>query len=80
MQTLQSKRDKLPHPEQLSNIMAKNNVFNYIIKLDTSKNTVYSDLTGYTVGDGSITPELGITAEKPDIVIQDKSTNVYPSL
>ena len=50
-----------------------NNVVNYIIKLvDTSKYTVYSDLPGYTVGAGSIPPELCITVEKPDIVIQDK--------
>ena len=41
--------------------------------VDTSKSTVYSDLPGYTVGAGSIPPELCITVEKPDIVIQDKS-------
>ena len=40
--------------------------------LDNDKYTVYSDLPGYTVGAGSIPPELCITVEKPDIVIQDK--------
>ena len=40
--------------------------------LDNEKYTVYSDLPGYTVGAGSIPPELCITVEKPDIVIQDK--------
>ena len=33
---------------------------------------MYSDLPGYTVGAGSIPPELCITLQKPDIVIQDK--------
>ena len=56
-----------------------NNVINYIIQLiDTSKFTVFSDLPGYTVGGGSIPPELCITAEKPDIVIQDK--NLVPRI
>ena len=45
-----------------------NKVVNYIIKLvDTSKYTVYSDLPGYTVGEGSIPPELCITVKKPVI-------------
>ena len=33
---------------------------------------MFSDLPGYTVGAGSIPPELCITVEKSDIVIQDK--------
>ena len=50
-----------------------NNIVNYIMKLlDTEKYSVYSDLPGYTVGGGSIPPELCITVQKPDIVIQDK--------
>ena len=49
-----------------------NNVVNYIIKLvDTNKYTVYSDLPGYTVGAGSIPPELCITVEKPDMTGYD---------
>ena len=40
--------------------------------LDTDKYTVYSDIPGYTVGGGSVPPELCVTAQKPDIVIQDK--------
>ena len=40
--------------------------------VDTTKFSVFSDLPGYTVGGGSIPPELCITGQKPDIVIQDK--------
>jgi hypothetical protein len=48
---------------------------NYIVQLvDTSKFTVYSDMPGFTVGGGSIPPELCITAQKPDIVIEDKKS------
>jgi hypothetical protein len=54
-----------------------NNIVNYVMKsLDTEKFTVYSDLPGYTVGGGSIPPELCITAQKPDIVIQDTKSKV----
>ena len=51
-----------------------NNIVNYVMKsLDTAKYSVFSDLPGYTVGgEGSIPPELCITVQKPDIVIQDK--------
>ena len=52
-----------------------NNVVNYVVKLiDTTKFSVFSDLPGHTVGGGSIPPELCITVQKPDIVIQDKKT------
>ena len=40
--------------------------------VDTTKFSVFSDLPGYTVGGGSTPPELCITGQKPDIVIQDK--------
>ena len=50
-----------------------NNIVHYIVQLiDTSKFKVYSDIPGFTVGGGSIPPELRITAHKLDIVIEDK--------
>ena len=46
---------------------------NYIVKnIDSTKYKVYSDIPGYTVGNGSIPPEICITSEKPDIVIIDE--------
>ena len=49
----------------------------YIVQLiDTSKFKVYSDIPGFTVGGGSIPPELRITAHKLDIVIEDKKSKV----
>ena len=45
--------------------------------LDTTKYSVFSDLPGYTVGgEGSVPPELCITVQKPDIVIQDKKNKI----
>ena len=50
-----------------------NNILNYIVEnLDRSKFKVYSDLPGHTVGNGSIPPNICVTAEKPDIVIIDE--------
>ena len=46
---------------------------NYVVKnIDSTKYKVYSDIPGYTVGNGSIPPEICITSEKPDIVIIDE--------
>ena len=54
-----------------------NNIVNYIVQsVDLSKYSVYSDIPGFTVGGGSIPPELCITAQKPDIVIEDKKNKV----
>ena len=42
--------------------------------------TVYSDLPGHTVGNGSIPADICITAQKPDIVIinqQDKEIHIF---
>ena len=58
-----------------------NNIVNYVLEcLDPSKYTIYSDLPGYTVGGGSVPPEICITPQKPDIVIIDekqKIMNIY---
>ena len=55
-----------------------NNIVNYVMQsLDTTKYSVFSDLPGYTVGgEGSVPPELCITVQKPDIVIQDKKNKI----
>ena len=50
----------------------KRNLYLIVSPLDLSKYSVYSDIPGFTVGGGSIPPELCITAQKPDIVIEDK--------
>ena len=54
---------------------------NYVLEcLDPLKYTIYSDLPGYTVGGGSVPPEICITPQKPDIVIIDekqKIMNIY---
>ena len=58
-----------------------NCIVNYVMKsLDTKKYSVYSDLPGYTIGGGSVPPELCITVQKPDIVIQDKDKKHYTYL
>ena len=50
-----------------------NNILNYVVKnIDTNKFKVYSDLPGYTIGNGSIPPEICVTALKPDLVIIDE--------
>ena len=58
-----------------------NNIVNYVVScIDTSKYTVYSDLPGHTVGNGSIPADICITAQKPDIVIinqQDKEIHIF---
>ena len=54
-----------------------NNIVNYVLKcLDLSKFTVHSDIPGYTIGGGSVPPEICITAQKPDIVILDQKQKV----
>ena len=61
--------------ENVKYLFRHNNIVNYIKQLlDTDQYTVYSDIPGYIVGDGSIPPELcvSVTVQKSDIVIQDK--------
>ena len=50
-------------------------MFSYVVSSgDTDKFTVYSDIPGHTTaGGGSIPPEICVTAQKPDIVLIDKS-------
>ena len=54
-----------------------NNVVKYVVNcIDLGKFSVYSDLPEHTAaGGGSMPPEICITTLKPDIVIQEKTTN-----
>ena len=50
-------------------------IVSYVVNsIDTEKYTVFSDIPGHTAaGGGSVPPEICITAQKPDIVIVEKS-------
>ena len=52
-----------------------NCIVSYVVNsIDTEKYTVFSDIPGHTAaGGGSVPPEICITAQKPDIVIVEKS-------
>ena len=52
-----------------------NCIVSYVVNtIDTEKYTVFSDIPGHTAaGGGSVPPEICITAQKPDIVIIEKS-------
>ena len=41
--------------------------------IDTTNYSVFSDLPGYTLGGGSVPPELCVALQKPGIVIEDKN-------
>ena len=40
-------------------------------KIDTNRFKVYSDIEGFTIGGGTIPPDILVTAEKPDLVMID---------
>ena len=52
-----------------------NCIVSYVVNcIDTEKYTVFSDIPGHTAaGGGSVPPGICITAQKPDIVIVEKS-------
>ena len=55
-------------------------VFSFIDEFAKFKKNIsdYSDILGFTVGGGSIPPELCITimAQRPDIVIEEKKNKI----
>ena len=57
--------------------MARDNILKYICEnVDSEKYQLNADIDGYSLpGGGTISPDLCVTPERPDIVIHDRLTN-----